>query len=81
MLAFLPARRVGRGDVGLTFGATIVFGVAIVAFVSVTTMAEGQAVRGGPDTVVVQNGSVTLRALLWRPKRPRSVSRHPAQSR
>jgi carboxymethylenebutenolidase len=29
-------------------------------------VAEGQAMAG-PDTVVVHNGSITLRALLWRP--------------
>jgi len=28
---------------------------------------EGRAVQGGPDTVVIRNGSVTLKALLWRP--------------
>jgi hypothetical protein len=68
MFAFLPARRVARGDGGLTFGASFAFGVAIVAFAFVATIAEGQAARSGPDTVEVHNGSVTLRALLWRPK-------------
>lgn len=62
MFAFLPARRVDRGDVGLTFGASLAFGVAIAAFASVATMAEGQAAPSGPDTVAVHNGSVTLRA-------------------
>ena len=42
------------------------FAVAILV-TSVATMADGQAVRGGPDTVAVQTGSVTLRGLLWRP--------------
>ena len=67
MFAFLPTGRVARGDGGLTFGALFACGAAIVAFASVATIAEGQAARSGPDTVEVRNGSVTLRALLWRP--------------
>ena len=42
------------------------FAVAILV-ASVATIAEGQAARGGPDTVVVHSGPVTLRGLLWRP--------------
>jgi len=34
---------------------------------ALVTTAEGQA-SGGPETVVVHNGSVTLHALLWRPQ-------------
>ena len=38
---------------------------ALVLTSALATAAEGQP--GGPETVVVHNGSVTLRALLWRP--------------
>src|SRR5713226_8997642 len=34
---------------------------------ALATTAEGQA-SGGPETVVVHNGSLTLHALLWRPQ-------------
>jgi carboxymethylenebutenolidase len=39
----------------------------LVLTATLATTAKGQA-AGGPDTVVVHNGSVTLHALLWRPQ-------------
>src|SRR5216683_5870802 len=39
----------------------------LVLMSALATTAEGQA-SGGPETVVVHNGSVTLHALLWRPQ-------------
>jgi dienelactone hydrolase len=45
-----------------------VFILAVLVLTStLATTAKGQA-AGGPDTVVVHNGSVTLHALLWRPQ-------------
>ena len=41
--------------------------VALVLVSALATTAEGQA-SGGPETVAVHNGSVTLHALLWRPQ-------------
>src|SRR5216683_7919676 len=40
---------------------------ALVLTSALATTAEGQA-SGGPETVVVHKGSVTLHALLWRPQ-------------
>jgi hypothetical protein len=34
---------------------------------ALATTAEGHA-SGGPETIVVHNGTVTLQALLWRPQ-------------
>src|SRR5216683_4776587 len=39
----------------------------LVLMSALATTAEGQA-SGGPETVVVHNGSVRLHALLWRPR-------------
>src|SRR5712692_4893538 len=39
---------------------------ALVLTSALANSANGQ-VSGGPETVVVHNGSLTLRALLWRP--------------
>ena len=45
-----------------------VFILAVLVLTStLATTAKGQA-SGGPETVVVHNGSVTLHALLWRPQ-------------
>jgi carboxymethylenebutenolidase len=41
--------------------------VALALASAVTTKAKGQA-NGGPETVVVHNGSAALHALLWRPQ-------------
>ena len=42
---------------------------ALILTSTLVTTAKGQA-SGGPETVVVNNGSVTLHALLWRPQGP-----------
>ena len=47
----------------LAFGLT-----ALALSAALATAAEGQATR--PDQVVVQNGTITLRGLLWRPPGP-----------
>ena len=39
--------------------------VAVVGLMAAAVAARGQS--SAPDTVVVRNGRVTLRALLWRP--------------
>src|SRR2546427_9206015 len=44
-----------------------VFILASIALTSTLATSEGQT-SGGSETVVVRNGSVTLRALLWRPQ-------------
>ncbi len=38
-----------------------------VALASALAVGAESQVPGGPDTVVVQSGALTLRALLWRP--------------
>jgi predicted acyl esterase len=43
----------------------ILAGLVLVS--ALATTAEGQA-SGGPETIVVHNGTVTLHALLWRPQ-------------
>ncbi len=50
----------------MTKPCVIILAALVLMFALVTT-AEGQA-SGGPETVVVHNGSVTLHALLWRPQ-------------
>ena len=40
---------------------------ALVLAPALTTTAEGKA-PGGPETVAVHNGPVTLHALIWRPQ-------------
>src|SRR5438034_7541792 len=44
-----------------------VFILALIVLTSTRATSEGQT-SGGSETVVVRNGSVTLRALLWRPQ-------------
>ena len=45
----------------------LLLAVALILTLLLPIMATGQA-TGGPETVVVRNGSITLRALLWRPQ-------------
>jgi dienelactone hydrolase len=47
---------------------------ALILTSTLVTTAKGQA-SGGPETVVINNGSVTLHALLWRPQ---GLGRFPA---
>jgi hypothetical protein len=58
----------------------VIISAALVLVSVLATAAEGQA-SGGPETVLVHNGSITLHALLWRPPGPWPVSRNPLQSR
>jgi carboxymethylenebutenolidase len=44
----------------------LIISAALVLVSVLATAAEGQA-SGGPETVLVHNGSITLHALLWRP--------------
>src|SRR6266481_1210438 len=44
----------------------VIISAALVLVSVLATAVEGQA-SGGPETVLVNNGSITLHALLWRP--------------